>query len=567
MLKKLTLYLCVLILSVQIPLNAQEKRVLEEDLTLDQLFMDANLQKLIGNEEKAIKAFENILESYPEHPAAAFELSRLYLQVERQDDALKMAQMAVEGEPDNKWYKIQLADIHQLREEYAAAISQYDQLLKKEPRNQELFYKKAFFHVKANNIKEAIKVYEELEARLGLSEEVVRRKHALYLGMGDFKKAGKELMRLIDAFPENIEYKQQLASFYEQIDDKDAAIKVYKEILQLDPDHPKANLAVAGADTGRSDDVAYLQALKPVFEDPTANIDLKVGRILPLLQKMMQEPNSDLASALLELTAILERVHADDAKSFAAAGDVLMNAGQYTEAIEKYKKAVDLDDTIYAVWEQLLFAMFSTGNAASLKNYAERAMDVFPNQSMVYYNAALGYLGLVNTDEAIYYLEEALLMAGQNKGLQEIIISAIGLAYTIDGNLEEAEDAFLKALEINPNSGLTNTRYAIYLTEKGETGQAEKILNKFEKQGARQAIFQEAQAKVLVSQSQVDQALEALASYKTAFESLQPRQLELLGDLYFKSDRSEKALSTWKQAEEAGSQSKSLKKKITDKKL
>lgn len=566
MVKKLT-FILMLALSVQNPILAQETRVSEEELTLDQLFMDANLQKLIGNEEKAIQAFENILESYPEHPAAAFELSRLYQKVDRQDDALKMAQMAVKNDPENKWYKIQLAEMYSGMESYSEAIELYEGLIKQEPRNLDLYYQQAFFYVKASDIKGALQVYENLEDRVGLSEEIVRRKHALYLGTGDFKKAGKELMRLTEAFPDNVDYKQQLASFYEQIDQKEEALEVYRQILDLDPDHPKANLAVAGADTGSGDEVEYLNALKPVFEDPTVSIDLKVGKILPLLQQMVDRPDLQIATALLELTDILERVHSDDAKSFAAAGDILMNAGRYNDAIQKYRQAIRLDDTVYPVWEQLLFALQVTGAAADQAAFAEQAMDVFPNQAMVYYNAALGYLGLADPGEAIYNLEQALLMAGQNKNLQEIVISAIGLAYTIDNNLGEAEDAFAKALEINPNSGLTNTRYAIYLSVKGETTQAEKILKTYEGQGERQAIFQEAQAKVWFAKNQLNQALDALASFQTAYSSLQPRQLEFLGDLYYKNERTEEALAVWKQAEDAGSKSKSLKKKIADKKL
>lgn len=566
MLKKWTLYICLLVLSMQHPLPGQE-RISEEGLTLDQLFMDANLQKVIGNEEKAIEAFESILETYPDHPAAAFELSRLYQQVERTEDALKMAKTAVDGAEDNKWYKIQLADLYSNDGQQAAAIELYNLLIEQEPRNQELYYEQAFFYVKAEDVKGALKVYEALEKRIGLSEEVVRRKHALYLGMGDFKAAGKELMRLTEAFPENVDYKLQLASFYEQIDDKKSAMEIYRQILQLDPDQPKARLALAGGNTRANDEVAYLNALKPVFEDPTASIDLKVGKILPLLQQMVDRPDPALAAALMELTNILERVHSDDAKAFAAAGDVLMNTNRYAEAIEKYKKAVALDDTVYAIWEQLLFALQVTGQAAELASYAEEATYVFPNQAMIYYHAGLGYLGIQDLEEAKYYLEEAQMLAVQDKNLQELIFSARGLAQTLSGAFEEAEAAFAKALAINANSGLSNTRYAILLAEKGAAKEAQQRLNKFEGQGTSQAIFAEAKARSLGAADQISEALNTLAAYQAAYQGLHPRQLELLGDLYYKNNDPTKALSMWKAAQEAGSKSNTLSKKIADKKL
>jgi tetratricopeptide (TPR) repeat protein len=547
-------------------LGAQD-RIAEEDLTLDQLFMDANLQKLIGNTDKAIDAFKDILEKYPDNPVASYELSRLYQSEGQFDEALKMAKAAVAGDDSNKWYKILLAEQHSNLGEQSEAVALYEPLINAEPRNEQYYYKQAFFYVKDNDIKSALKVYDQLENKIGITEEIVRRKHALYMGMGDFKKAAKQLIRLSEAFPMNVDYYSQLASFYEQIDDRNAALEIYRKVLELDPDNPKANMAVAGADTGGNDDIAYINSLKIIFEDPSVSIDLKVGKVLPVVQKLLDKPNPQVANSLLELTDILERVHADDAKSFAAAGDILMQINAFDRAIEKYKKAVDIDDTIYAVWEQLLFALESTGAAKDLAKYAENAMDVFPNQAKVSYQAALGYLGLADAEEALYLLEQALLMSGKNQAMQELIISAIGLTYTFDNNPVEAKDAFAKALEINPASGLSNTRYAVYLALNGDASQAEKILNKYNKQGAEQAIFLEAQARQLEQTGDAPKAINLLSTFQATYQRLMPRQIEYLGDLHFKTGQTDQALSLWSQAQNAGIRSAQLKKKIADKKL
>lgn len=551
----------LLVLGVQWSLLAQEQ-ISEGDLTLEQLFLDANLQKVIGNEKKAIAAFEAILETYPDHPAAAFELSRLYQQAARMEDALKMATIAVEGEPDNKWYKVQLADLYTEDGSQLEAIELYDALIEREPLRQELYFKQAFFYVKAGDIKGAIKVYEALEKKIGLSEEVVQRKHILYLGEGDFKAAGRELLRLTSAYPEVIDYQLQLAAFYEQIDDQKAAIAVYRHILEIDPDQPRAKLAMVGNSTGKEDELRYLNQLKPVFEDPTASIDLKIGKMLPLLEQLRAAPDPGLANALEELTDILERVHADDAKSYAAAGDVRMNSGRLAEAVVKYKKAIELDDTIYAVWEQLLYALQVTGNAKDQAIYAEEASYVFPNQAMIYYQAGLGHLGLLDIEEALYNLQEAQLIAGQHNDLQELILSAIGLAHTFKEDFEQAEAAFNQALDINPESGLSNTRYAILLSLRSMPEAAQQRLAPFEEQGHNQAIFAEAKALSLAAEAKLAAALEVLMNYQETYGGLHPRQLELLGDFYQKNGDSDQALIAWKAALLAGSKSNNLAQKV-----
>jgi tetratricopeptide (TPR) repeat protein len=206
----------------------------------------------------------------------------------------------------------------------------------------------AYFLVRAGDIKQALKVYDQLEERSGLNEELIRRKHSLYMGIGENKKAADELQRLINTFPRNVDYRYYLADFYEQIDEPKKAQSVYKDILQIAPDEAKAKLALSGSAT--SDEAQYLATLKPVFLQQEVNIDLKIGKIMPFIMTVADTQDPSLANATLELSTILENVHPSDAKGFAASADLLYHSGRAPEALEKYKKAIALDDTVYALW-------------------------------------------------------------------------------------------------------------------------------------------------------------------------------------------------------------------------
>lgn len=549
------------------PGTAQENRISEEQLDLDQLFMEANKQKMIGNDDKAKAAFRDILDKFPDNPAAAYELSRLLLQQDSTEKAIALGEVAVREEPDNKWYKIFLAKAYEKIGRNEAGADLYDQLIEAEPRNPDYYYQKAFFLVKQQEIKEAIQVYDQLEKEIGPTTEIAKRRHNLYLGLGDFKKAAAEYEDLAERFPNNPEYLLELAAFYEQIDDRKAALETYRRVLEIDPDHPKATLVVAGGSAPKNDELQYINSLKPVFEDPTIRIDLKVGKILPIVQQLNENPDPVLADQLLQLTDILERVHRDDAKSYAAAGDVLIAVNRNEQAAEKYIQALDYDDTVFQVWEQLQYALLLAGDARQLAKYSEYALDVFPNQALNYYHAALGYLGISDPDEALSLLEQALFMSARDENMQQNVISAIGMAYTLEGNAPEARDAFNKALELNENSAIGQTRYAYFLLQTDKTDEAGKILKRFAKIGQGQALFEETQALAGLKTGQYTEAATSLGNYLDQGGKLFPRGLELYGDILFRAGQPEAALDAWNQALDMGSKSAELKQKIANKKL
>jgi len=560
-------YLTVLLLLMYSTTLLGQDQISEEELTLDQMFMDANKEKLLGNEEKAKSAFRAILEKYPNNPPAAYELSRLLLKTDSTEQAIVQAELAVREDLTNKWYKIYLGDLYNQVGNFSAGVDLFDLLIESEPRNEQYYYQKAFFLVKDQKIKDALKVYDQLEKVTGPTTEIVQRRHTLYLGLGDFKKAAAEYEDLVERFPNNLEYLLQLAAFYEQVDDQKSARSTYETILKIDPDHSKATMVVASGGSPGNDDLQYLNSLKPVFEDPGVGIDLKVGKLMPLLQKLNEKADLALAEQLLQVTDILERVHKDDAKSYAASGDVLNAVGRYQEASERYLEALDYDDTVFSIWEQLQYALMFSGDAKGLAKYAEYAMDVFPNQASNYYHAALGNLGLYDSKEALSLLEQALLMSGKDKEMQQQIISAIGLSYTLEGDFTEAAAAFEKALTINENSVLVQTRYAYYLLKSGKEGNVDAILRKAEKMGGQQAIFIETKALALYRSDQFEKAALLIQDFEQNSGQQMPRGLELYGDILFKTGQNDQAVEQWNKALNMGSKSPLLRQKIANKKL
>jgi tetratricopeptide (TPR) repeat protein len=541
---------------------AAQERVSESQVMLQQIFIEANREKLLGNYDKAITRYNDVMKEDPRNHAAAYELARIYDLRSDWDEAVRYLKIAVDNDADNEWYQKLLADVYQKAGRNKEAASVYETLVQKAPGNEYYYYKWAFFLVKAGDVNRAIQVYENLEARTGINEEIARRKHALFIGTGDTKKATAELVRLVDAFPKNTSYRHLLAGYYEQLGDRNSAMQVYRDILAISPSDPKANLAIAGADVKESDDNEYLASLKPAFEQADVEIDLKMGKLLPIITKVVQTGSPTLADAALELTDILERVHPTQAKVFAAAGDLLYHSGRHSNALVKYQRTLQLDKSVYLVWEQLMRIHLESRDFTSLARISEQAIDLFPNKAFVYYMNGLAARKNGQMNEAADVLDQAFLMAANDNNLKLDILVQLGLAHYALLNYEEGDNAFEAALKINPQSAQVLSLYSICLAGRADKlGKAATLAKSAQEIAPNQSLTQHAQGWVLFQQKSYAEARQWLDKALPGAPN-DPMLLEHYGDLLFQQNDTSGALQYWIKSRDSGNRTDSLDKKI-----
>ncbi len=446
-------FLISLLLLASLSLRAQHEEldlpVTEAQTQIEETFIDGNREKLLGNWEKAAAKFREVLEKDPKNDAAAYELARVYEALKDTDKTIATGKNAVEWNPANPWYKYYLADLYQKVDKDKEAAELYGQLTKMDPHNEGYYFKWAYYLVRSSQPAEAIKVYDQLEKMIGVNEETTRHKQTIYLGMGEYKKAGKELLALIQRFPDNTEYRHLLATFYDQTGDKEKAKATYQEILKLAPNDARAKIALADDDKG-ADDIKFLNALRPVFEDPGTDIDTKIKEIIPYVSRLAETGDKSLGNSLLALTSLLETVHPNSAKACSVLGDVLFHSGQPDRALEKYKKCLELDHNVWAVWEQVLFIYSDKKDYQNLTKTSENALDLFPNQAVAHYFNGIGYNGLRKPNDALTSFQQALIMAAKNPPLRFNVLKETGESYYQLKKFSQAENTLGEAFKLNP---------------------------------------------------------------------------------------------------------------------
>lgn len=561
-----TILLSLLMLLTLSSVIAQEQ-ITAEDVEREKLLIDANREKLLGNYDKAVSILRELFRQDSENAAVAYELGRLLHAQGTTEDAIGYLKTAVDLAPDNEWFLKFLADVYQQEGRNAEGAAMYEALAKKNPEDQYIYFRWAYFLVKAQEIDKALKVYDELEKQVGLNEEIARRRHTLFLGMGDTKRASKELENLTDAFPDVLEYQHILAAFYDAQGKQDDARKIYARILQMDPDDPKAQLALAGGSNVQRDELRYLAELRPAFERSDVAVDLKISKLYPFITQVAETGNREIADAALELTTIMQRVHGSDAKPYSAAGDLLYHSGRRKEAIEQYRATLERDENVFSVWEQLLTALYEVGDGQGLYDVANDALDIYPNRAVLQYYLALAADATGRYEEALDATSMASMMSGRDQSLRAEVLAVEGQVYQHIGDDSSAKTAFTEARKMAGSSPDVNYRYAQYLLSKNNLKEAQTAAEKAAQQVPYNPYYTQVLAAIYYQNGRYEKADEWNQKARTNGAKYWPGALELAGDIQFQLKNTEQAVNYWQQARALGDTSKRLEDKIANRSL
>ncbi len=541
-------------------LTAQPGSMTEAQVKAEKAFIEAKREALLGNLDEAIPLFEQILEGSPANHVAVFELARLYQGKEDMNKAISLAERAYRAQPANGWYRAYLGGLYRDAGRNRAGIDFYEQLVKDYPDEPGYALDLADFLVREQRTGDAIKVYDNLQKRTGISMDLSRRKHKLYLQSGDTKRAARELEDLADARPRDVEALHLLAGFYQSRNDERRARETYQRILTIQPADVRAQLALLGsapAPTGAGN----ADQLTAEMGRSDLSIDLKIGKLLPLLTRAVETRDPALTAPLLPAVAELTRVHPDQAKAFSAAGDLYLAAGRPADAATAYRRAVKLDDTVYPLWEQLLVAEYQLFDPAAIRKTAEAALDVFPNRPEIYRYYALAQLAAGRTDEAADLLDQGGFMVVDNPPLALGFQLALARLELANGKTAAARDRLAALPAAARQTPAARAATAALELANGRAKEALAQLTSGTDPADSWILIDLARAQFATGDFAAARQTLATALPETATHA---PALELLGDAQFRAGDATAALSTWQRAAELAGASKLLTKKITD---
>ena len=538
----------------------------EDNRKITELFFDASKQKMLGNYEEAAELYHNCIKIDPNNAASYYELANLLTTSQQVPQALPFALRALELDPTNEWYSLFTAEIQLGLNDFQSAVKIYERLTKEHPEKVEYQYELATSYLYLNRLEEAIKAYNKIEEVIGISEEISIQKEKIFLQMDRLEDAVKELEHLISNFPGEQRYLGMLAEVYTANEMHDKAFVVYERMAKNHPDDPILHLNLAEFHRTRGDYDASYKELKLAFASPELSIDNKIQVMMSYYN--LTTGNDKLLVQAYELLDLLTTAHPTDARSFAMKADFLLRDGKLKESRDAFYETVKLDSSRFLVWSQLVNTSYELRDWEAMKVDSKKALELFPNQGVLYLLNGIAHNNLKEYKEAVSILSEGEIFTRTESYMNVQLLSVLADAHNNLKQYKESDEAFEKAIKKDPNNPLLLNNYSYFLSLRAEKlNHAEEMSKKANILQPREANYQDTYAWILFQQRKYETALEWILKAIASGGGTSGVIVEHYGDILFKMAEKDMALEQWKLALELGDHSEELPAKIEGTKL
>ena len=516
---------------------------------------------VLGKESEALNKFDKALKVYPNHPAVLYQKAKIHEGKRLLPEALGSMETAVKGDPENRWYLEYTASLYQRLERYADAAKMYENLVKVYPDSPENYFHLANMYLYANKLKEATQVYDRLETKMGFNEEITQQQYKIYMQLKDYPNARKQIEKLMQAKPDEVSYYGMMASLYRQDGKMNKAIEVLEELRSKHQNDPTLALTLYDYYKENNMPDKANAALRDAFASPELNIDHKINIMISYYGQ--SEKNIAMRKDAYELLEALVEAHPQDPKGYAMYGDFLIRENRIQEAEKQYKSSVALDKSRWLVWNQLLFIQLQIGDIDTLLKYSNQALELFPNQPLVYFFKGVGLFQNSNYKDAIPVLEQGQAMVFDNKELLIQFFAHLGDAYYKEKDYQNSFLSYERALKLDSENDYVLNNYAYFLSlTKENLDQAEKMAASTVSRNPTSSTYLDTYGWVLFQMEKYEESAKVLDKALKNGGNQFGEILEHYGDAMFKLGNTEKAMQYWKKAQEKGGASDNIGRKI-----
>ncbi len=531
------------------------------------IFFNASKEKILGNPDKAASLYSEVIRKDPGNAASMYELANIYVDQKKYADALFFSRSAYLIDRRNSWYALSYAEILQKNKKFNDAAVVLGHLVEDFPDHPDFYFALANAFIYAERPMDAIKAYDKLEMKIGITKEVSLQKTRLYQRVKKPEKAIEEIKKLIKNDSKDSQAYAMLAEIYQSMNNHEKALETYNLILTIDPENPYIHLSLADYYRNNGEKEKSVEELKKAFLNKELDIDTKINILSSYYTLIGIHP--ELQVQALEMCELLIATHPSEPHAYAVYGDFLNQDKKFDKAREQYLIATKLGSKEFIVYSQILYLDSQLQLWDSLLIDSQNAMDIFPDQPIVYFFHGIANIQKKNFDVAISSLNTGVKMVVDNKNLEGQFYTNLGDAYNELKNYSKSDENYEKALLLNSKDANVLNNYAYYLSiredslEKAE--QMSRLSNELE---PLQASYQDTYGWIMYKLNKLEEAKIWIEKAISNGANNSGAVLEHYGDILFKLGDTARAFENWQKAKEAGDgTSEFLDKKILEKKL
>ncbi len=467
-------------------------------------FLVAELSSQLGDLPGAAKAYQGILDKWPDRYEVYFGLADVLARQGKLDDAQKVYRRLEKQFGMNEELVMHESDMLLQAGENTKTQELLNRAIAQEPDNPRYYSVLAEVYMRSDQKDKALELY---------------------------KKA-------VAADPDDSMTRIALAQYYYDEGELDLGFEQIKEAF-ADPDldiDPKMQLLIG-------------------FYQVTAN-----GQADSISDKLIAQSHA--------LIQVLKKAHPQSGKPSSIEGDFFMRENKPEEARAAFREALVHEQDKFPIWGALLNLDFQLSDWDALEKDAAKAGELFPTQPELYLYQGLALNQLKRHQEAAEVLVTGRDLVIENKQLELQFLSLLGDVYNGLKEFDKSDEAFAKALAIDKDDSGVLNNWAYYLSVRGEKlDKAEAMSRRSNELSPGSATYMDTYAWILFKEGKYDQAREWQEKALNATDGPEGVLLEHYGDILYRLGKVEEALEQWKKAKAAGGASDLIDKKVQGGKL
>ena len=479
----------------------------------DSLVMLGRLEKIAQNSDEAQKAYQRALAQDPENEEALAGLAMVYLDQGKNEDASSILKKLADKNPSQRSLR-QLASAYEQMKEYTLAAETLNRALEQNPQDAaDLKRAVAQDLVMAKQYDEALKIYQGLVAEEPSDGDSYLRMSEIYREKKDFAKAREMSAKASAIDPNNLEVR-------------------YNEVLNLEAEGkmPQA-----------------IQSLRDILTSTQ--------------KRSYNQQEKSIRIRLLE-----------------ELGQKSRDAGLTDQAVDAFRQMQDIDQDLAPRVEPEIIQAYSVGKQyAKAEQEAQDGLKKWPGDRAITFSLALAQADLGKTDAAAALLKKLLddkkdtqtylelgqiydkgrkfddeakaydqaEQVAQSKDEKVQVWFQRGAMYEKQSKIEQAETAFHKVLELDPDNSEALNYLGYMLADRNmKLNEALGFINKALEQSPNNGAFLDSLGWVYFKMGRLSEAEENLRRAV----ALDPRDATVhdhLGDVLLKESKVREAVGQW----------------------
>jgi len=573
----------VLVILLSIPVSGQKKKKPSDQLQASALrlreaefyFTEGEKFFILEDYAKALLYYQRTLEINPENATVHYKIAEVLSRSSKTEDHMRAAasiEMALKLEKGNKYFYLMAGSIYTSLAKFDKAAQVYETLISAVKGTEDHLYDLAAIYQYGNKPDEAIKTYNRAEQIFGINEVSSIQKQRLYLEQGKTAEGIAEGEKLIHVFPDEERYIMGFAEVLSQKGLRKEAIQYLEKFSSENPESGNVKMLLAGIYRDNNQEQKARPLLEKLFDDNSVELGSKLIILGTYNVQLNQNKTKKIIDADTEnfvfgLLEKLKKSNPSDPNVHIVGGDIYLSTGKIREAQREYSLAVETGDVNFEVWQNLLYLETQLDQFDLAIKHSEQALELYPNQSMLYYFNGYSNLRKHNYEEAVTALDQAKKLSATNPNLVCELNSMLGDAYNATKQYEKSDKAYEDALLIRPNYDAVLNNYSYFLAlRKFNLEKAEKMAALLTKNNPENATYLDTFAWVLFTREKYKDA-KKIMERAIATGNANAAHFEHYGDILYQLGEVDNAVRQWEKARGLNANSESLNKKIANRKI